>query len=152
MLSIKHFLCQPKHRPPSKVPWRMVLERLSWPTPGFKWENDWYFWVLSREDIYFCICNTSLPEMFTRAPMQRRLEEDLCWMVSQVLMTLLVKGHTWTTLYFDLFTYFLLLLQLYCPNGIPPIGKSELLFQGKASCDRVALPNLLCMLGILVLP
>ena len=25
MLSIQHFLCQPRHRPPSKVPWRMVL-------------------------------------------------------------------------------------------------------------------------------
>ena len=30
MLSIQHFLCQPRHCPPSKVPWRMVLERLLW--------------------------------------------------------------------------------------------------------------------------
>ena len=30
MLSIQHFLCRPRRRPPSKVPWRMVLERLSW--------------------------------------------------------------------------------------------------------------------------
>ena len=29
MLSIMHFLCRPRRRPPSKVPWRMVLERLS---------------------------------------------------------------------------------------------------------------------------
>ena len=29
-LSIQHFLCQPQHRPPSKVPWEMVLERLLW--------------------------------------------------------------------------------------------------------------------------
>ena len=30
MLSIQHFLCRPRRHPPSKVPWRMVLERLSW--------------------------------------------------------------------------------------------------------------------------
>ena len=30
MLFIQHFLCRPRRRPPSKVPWRMVLERLSW--------------------------------------------------------------------------------------------------------------------------
>ena len=29
MLSIQHFLCR-RRRPPSEVPWRMVLERLSW--------------------------------------------------------------------------------------------------------------------------
>ena len=28
-LSIQHFLCRPRRRPPSKVPRRMVLERLS---------------------------------------------------------------------------------------------------------------------------
>ena len=31
MLSIQHFLCQPRRRPPSKVPWRMIVsERLLW--------------------------------------------------------------------------------------------------------------------------
>ena len=30
--------------------------------------------------------------------------------------------------------------------------KFRLLFPGKASCDRVVLPNLLCMLGVLVFP
>ena len=30
MLSIQHFSCWPQHHPPSKAPWRMVLERLSW--------------------------------------------------------------------------------------------------------------------------
>ena len=30
MLSIQYFLCWPQCRPPSKMPWRMVLERLSW--------------------------------------------------------------------------------------------------------------------------
>ena len=30
MLSIQHFLCRSQRRPPSKVPRRMVLERLSW--------------------------------------------------------------------------------------------------------------------------
>ena len=29
MLSIQHFLCQPQHCPHCKMPWRMVLERLS---------------------------------------------------------------------------------------------------------------------------
>ena len=29
-LSIQHFLCRPRRRPPSKVPWSMVLKRLSW--------------------------------------------------------------------------------------------------------------------------
>ena len=30
MLPIQHFFCWPQHRPSSKMPWRMVLERLSW--------------------------------------------------------------------------------------------------------------------------
>ena len=30
MLSIQHFLHWPRCHPPSKIPWRMVLERLSW--------------------------------------------------------------------------------------------------------------------------
>ena len=30
ILSIQHFLCQPQHHSTSTVPWRMVLERLSW--------------------------------------------------------------------------------------------------------------------------
>ena len=30
MLSIKHFLCRPRHHPPPKVPCRMVLDRLLW--------------------------------------------------------------------------------------------------------------------------
>ena len=30
MLSTQRFLCRPRRRPPSKVPRRMVLERLSW--------------------------------------------------------------------------------------------------------------------------
>ena len=28
--SIQHFFCRPRRRPPSKVPWRMVWEGLSW--------------------------------------------------------------------------------------------------------------------------
>ena len=31
MLSIQRFLCRPRRHPSSKMPWRMVLERLSWP-------------------------------------------------------------------------------------------------------------------------
>ena len=30
MLSLQHYLCRPRRRPSSKVPRRMVLERLSW--------------------------------------------------------------------------------------------------------------------------
>ena len=30
MLSIQHFLCWPQRHPPSKVPWRVILDRLSW--------------------------------------------------------------------------------------------------------------------------
>ena len=30
MLSIQHFLCRPRRHPSYKVPWRMILERLSW--------------------------------------------------------------------------------------------------------------------------
>ena len=30
-MSTQHFLCRSQRRPPSKVPQRMVLERLSWP-------------------------------------------------------------------------------------------------------------------------
>ena len=30
MLTIQYFLCQPRRRPPYKMSWRMVLERLSW--------------------------------------------------------------------------------------------------------------------------
>ena len=41
-------------------------------------------------------------------------------------------------------------------NCIAPMGfllqKIQVAFPGKASCDIVALPNLLCMLGLLVFP
>ena len=41
-------------------------------------------------------------------------------------------------------------------NCIVPVGflprENLVAFPGKASCDRVALPNLLCMLGVLVFP
>ena len=30
ILSIQHFFCWPRHHPPFKVPWRVVLEKLSW--------------------------------------------------------------------------------------------------------------------------
>ena len=39
-------------------------------------------------------------------------------------------------------------LQLYCPNGISPMGKSGCFPHGKPAAI-VALPNLLCMLGFL---
>ena len=46
---------------------------------------------------------------------------------------------------FFTFTFF---TQLYCLSGISHMGNSGA--PGKASCDRVALPNLRCMLGVLV--
>ena len=48
--------------------------------------------------------------------------------------------------FFHLF-YF---LQLNCPSGISPMGNSGCRSLGKASCDRVALPNLRWMLDVLV--
>ena len=49
------------------------------------------------------------------------------------------------------FTFYF--LQLYCPNGISPMGNSGGFSQGKpASCDRVALPKLWYMLSVLVFP
>ena len=48
-----------------------------------------------------------------------------------------------------LLTYF---LHLYCPSGISPMENSGCLPPEKASCDRVALPILRYVLGILVFP
>ena len=38
--------------------------------------------------------------------------------------------------------------QPYCPNGISPMGSSGCLSPRKTSCDRVALPDLGCMLDV----
>ena len=43
-------------------------------------------------------------------------------------------------------------IRLYCPNGISLMGNSGCLPLGKASCERVALPSLWCVLGVLVFP
>ena len=48
-----------------------------------------------------------------------------------------------------LFLYF---LQLSCPNGISPMGNSGCLPQEKLAATEVTLPNLWCMLGVLVFP
>ena len=53
---------------------------------------------------------------------------------------------------FFLCYFFFFFLQLYCPNGISTISTFGLPPPGKASCDRVALPNLWSMLGVLVFP
>ena len=51
-----------------------------------------------------------------------------------------------------LFAFFFNYL-LYCPIGISPMGNSGCFFSpGKASCNRVALPNLQRVLGVLVFP
>ena len=42
--------------------------------------------------------------------------------------------------------------QPYRPIGISPMGNSGRFPRGKASCDRIALPNLRCMLGVLEFP
>ena len=51
-----------------------------------------------------------------------------------------------------LFFFFFYFLQLYCPNRISPVQKLGLHSPGKASSDRVELPNLQCMLGVLMFP
>ena len=48
----------------------------------------------------------------------------------------------------DLTLIFFFFLQLYCLIGISLLGNSGLLSVSKANCDRVALPNLRCMLGV----
>ena len=54
-------------------------------------------------------------------------------------------------LFIYLFIYFVYyFLQLYCYDFSHK--EFRLLFPGKASCNRVTLPNLWCMLGILVFP
>ena len=42
--------------------------------------------------------------------------------------------------------------QLYCSSRISLMENPGCFPPGKASCDRVALPNLRCMLGVLVFP
>ena len=54
----------------------------------------------------------------------------------------------WKPFFFCSFTFYC--LQLYCPSGISPMEKLGCFL--KASYDRVALPNQLCMLGVLVFP
>ena len=52
------------------------------------------------------------------------------------------------------YSYLLLVLQLYCPNGISPMGRWEIhtaSTQGKPAAT-VTLSNLGCMLGVLVFP
>ena len=43
-------------------------------------------------------------------------------------------------------------LQLYCPDGISPMGNSGCLPRGKPSATELRYNNLLCMLGVLVFP
>ena len=51
-----------------------------------------------------------------------------------------------------LFVCLFCFLQLYCPDGISPTGKIGLLSPSNASCNKVALLNLRCMLGLLLSP
>ena len=41
MLSVQPFLFRPRRRPPSGVPWWMVLERLSWRVPFVRMRSSW---------------------------------------------------------------------------------------------------------------
>ena len=77
-----------------------------------------------------------------------------------VVSSVTVWGHPWaqishtqciSQIRFLLF-FFLVFLQLYCPIWDYSHGKFELPSPGKASCDRVVLPNLWCMLGVSVFP
>ena len=52
MFSFQHFLCRPRYRPPSKVPWRMVLERLSWRVTYLKTKRENLWWLDSQHRIY----------------------------------------------------------------------------------------------------
>ena len=63
-----------------------------------------------------------------------------------------VSLHPYILLFFFLSLFIVHCLQLYRPNGISPMGKLGLISTGKASFDRVALPNLRCMLDDLVFP
>lgn len=47
-------------------------------------------------------------------------------------------------------TFWLLLFWLFCPLGISPAGNLSCFLRGKASCDKVMLPSLSCMPGVLV--
>ena len=76
MLSIQHFFCRPRRRPPSDVSWRMVLERLPWrvtcpnhakceaqsykPTfwPAVGLKERFQLSFLSRGSLNFCVCST----------------------------------------------------------------------------------------------
>ena len=50
------------------------------------------------------------------------------------------------------FSFFFLLFTTGLSQSDLSYGKFGLPSPGKASCDRVALPNLRCMLGVLVFP
>ena len=66
----------------------------------------------------------------------------------QAMITL--EGKLSLYCYFTLF-FLNTLLQLYFPNGISPMGNSDCLPQVKPAAT-VTLPNLWCMLGVLVFP
>ena len=60
-------------------------------------------------------------------------------------LSIVAEPFLFTFFFFLLFTTVLSQWDFFC-------GKFRLLSLGKASCNRVALPNLLCMLGVLVFP
>ena len=62
----------------------------------------------------------------------------------------LARTFNWNVLYFYFEFFFFLLFTTVLSEWDFSHGKFGLLSPGKASCDRVALPNLPCMLGVLV--
>ena len=68
-----------------------------------------------------------------------------------VLTKVLKKQGQWVTKVCYCFFLFLFLKTTVLSHWDFSHGKFKLLSPGKAGCNRVALPNLLCMLGVLVI-
>ena len=67
---------------------------------------------------------------------------------SSLSHTSFLYDRQFTLLFF--FFFLIIFLRLYCPKWDFSRGKFGLLSSGKASCETVALPNLLCMLDVLM--
>ena len=70
MLFIQVFPCRPRRRPPSKVPWRMVLERLSWHVTctSHTSSNFWPFMLISALMLFVLLFMISLFSVMTSNP------------------------------------------------------------------------------------
>ena len=161
-----HLKCCPEHLFPQMY-WtgkRTTLKMLSWPFLPY-----YLYWTGKRT--FNMPSWASLPSICTG---QGRGHFKCC---TDLFFSLICTGHgrghlkCCTDLFFPLictgqgrghlkccpdllffFSFFLLyFLQLYCPNGIFTMGNLGCLPWGKPAAT-VALPNLRCMLGVLVFP